>query len=164
MNKEMFLVGLLVGLVVHEGGVLQQPQSVGGDGPAQPGWSGRWLRDHHGRRLAVGKTEGTVVGEGFDAGMMNNVRKLGGRQPALLTPHWAGGGPGVGGGGGGAARTGAGRRRGCGGGGEAGRRRRLTACAWRWPSLSGPSSSAASAGLPSPSARRQSRSGGGRGP
>ena len=46
MNKEMFLVGLLVGLVVHEGRVLQQPQSVGGDAAAQPGGRGRGLGSH----------------------------------------------------------------------------------------------------------------------
>ena len=54
--------------MVNEGGVLQQPQSVGGDGAAQPGRGGRGLRDHDGRRLAVRQTEGTVVGERFNAG------------------------------------------------------------------------------------------------
>ena len=58
--------------MVNEGGVLQQPQSVGGDGAAQPGRGGRGLRDHHGRRLGVGQTEGTVVGERFNAGSEKN--------------------------------------------------------------------------------------------
>ena len=61
--------------MVHEGGVFQQPQSGGGDGAAQPGGSGRGL--HHGGRLSVGQTEGTVVGERFDAAIeRNNVRRL----------------------------------------------------------------------------------------
>ena len=72
MDKEMFLVGLLVGLVVDEGGVLQQPQSVGGDGAAQPGGGGRGLRDHHRRRLTLRQAEGTVVGERFNAGSEEN--------------------------------------------------------------------------------------------
>ena len=43
MDEQVFLVGVVLGLVVHEGGVLQQPQSVGGDAAAQPGGRGRGL-------------------------------------------------------------------------------------------------------------------------
>ena len=45
--------------------MFEEPQSVGGDGPAEPGGGGGRLGDH-GRGLGVGKTEGTVVGERFD--------------------------------------------------------------------------------------------------
>ena len=45
--------------------MFQQPQPVGGDGPAQPDGRG-WRLGDHGRRLAVRQTEGTVLGERFD--------------------------------------------------------------------------------------------------
>ena len=48
MDKQVFLVILLVSLDVDEGGVLKHPQSVGGDGSAQPGGCGRRLRGDHG--------------------------------------------------------------------------------------------------------------------
>ena len=80
--KQVLVVeGLVLAVVVHEGGVFQQPQSGGGDGAAQPGRAGRRLRDHPWGRLAVWQAEGTVVGERFDAGERNIVRNL---VPCLL--------------------------------------------------------------------------------
>ena len=79
MDEQVFLVGVVLGLVVHEGGVLQQPQSVGGDAAAQPGGRGRGLGSHRrGQRhrgLRVRQTEGSVVGEWLNAEIDNIVSK-----------------------------------------------------------------------------------------
>ena len=37
----MLVVGVVQPLLLHEGGVLDQPELVGGDGPADPGRGGR---------------------------------------------------------------------------------------------------------------------------
>ena len=40
VDKKMFVISVVVSLHLHVGGVLQQPQLVGGNTPAQPGGHG----------------------------------------------------------------------------------------------------------------------------
>ena len=41
VDEEMLVVGVVQPLLLHEGGVLDQPELVCGDGPADPGRGGR---------------------------------------------------------------------------------------------------------------------------
>ena len=61
VDEEMLVVGVMQPLLLHEGGVLDQPELVGGDGPSDPGRRGRGWRGGLG---GGGQVEGTR-GEGL---------------------------------------------------------------------------------------------------
>ena len=67
MHKEMLLVGLSLALL-HEGGVLNEAEAVGGDAAADPvrreggGWRGGGHHRHR-RRFGVRRHGGWQVGE-----------------------------------------------------------------------------------------------------
>ena len=56
MNKEVLVVGVMQPLLLHEGGVFDQAELVGGNGPPDPGRGGGHWCDRLWRR---GEIEGT---------------------------------------------------------------------------------------------------------
>ena len=58
VDEEMLVVGVVQPLLLHEGGVLDQPELVGGDGPADPGRGGRGRGGRFWRRSQVEGTGG----------------------------------------------------------------------------------------------------------